>query len=362
VAERRFEAPSLLAVRYGAASRAGADPAPPGAPAGTAGPAKANQDTYLAVERPGGGDALLLAVFDGHGAHGGRVSALLAARVGALAGAAGLGRDDAGACAGGLPKPNAGVAWPPAAARAVAGAPTRRPATPPPEAADADALALDAALARANAAVLSSRTIDASLSGSTAAVAALRPAGVSLAHVGDSRVILGAIDDETDTLTARPLTDDHAPTRPDEAARILAARGRIASYSHLGHPVGPLRVWLPTVDAPGLCMTRAIGDTVAAGAGVVARSETGNHAWTPADRYLIVASDGVHEFASDTEIVATVHAVAAAGGGPDAAARALVAAARAAWIADEGGACDDCTAIVAYLEVGGGRDGGATAA
>ena len=41
---------------------------------------------------------------------------------------------------------------------------------------------------------------------------------------------------------------------------------------------------------------------------------------------------------------------------------ACFAAARAAWIADEGGACDDCTAIVAYLEVGGGRDGGATAA
>ena len=127
-----------------------------------------------------------------------------------------------------------------------------------------------------------------------------------------------------------PLTADHTPLRPDEAARVLASRGRIGAYSHNGVPVGPLRVWLPTVDAPGLCMTRAIGDTAAAGAGVVARAETGHAPITPATRYIVLVSDGVTEFATDGDIMAAVHAVACAGGGPADAAAALVARARGA--------------------------------
>ena len=61
-------------VRYAAASKAGADPAPPMAAPGTPGPDKPNQDAWLAHERAGGGEALLLGVFDGHGAAGAQVS------------------------------------------------------------------------------------------------------------------------------------------------------------------------------------------------------------------------------------------------------------------------------------------------
>lgn len=61
-------------VRYAAASKAGADAAPPMAVPGTPGPDKPNQDAWLAHERAGGGEALLLGVFDGHGAAGAQVS------------------------------------------------------------------------------------------------------------------------------------------------------------------------------------------------------------------------------------------------------------------------------------------------
>lgn len=38
-------------------------------------------------------------------------------------------------------------------------------------------------------------------------------------------------------------------------------------------PIGPLRVWLKYDDVPGLAMTRSLGDSVAAKAGVIAEPE-----------------------------------------------------------------------------------------
>lgn len=393
-----------------------------------------------------------------------------------------------------------------------------RRAVPPPPTSAGDALALDAALARAHAAVLAAAEIDATLSGSTAVTLALGPSGLAIAHVGDSRALLGRVlyeeaqeeeeeedaetmetegggenarnaaasnsnddddsglssegadgmnplqsassgadtakgagsgdgsgsagsgDDEGELcgcgggggalqggvgpspasngeahqqhvaarlaaadrrrkqhekllprpplssshgggsgrrnsnasstcafapsssrkqqrkpskailLPALALTSDHVPTRPDEASRIYAHRGRIGAYSDNGVPVGPLRVWLPSVDAPGLCMTRAVGDAVGALAGVSARAEVSARPLSRRDRYLVLVSDGVHEFSTNDDIMSTVHRVAVSGGGPAEAAAALVAAAKLQWIAEEWGASDDCTAVVAFLE------------
>jgi serine/threonine protein phosphatase PrpC len=592
-------------VRYAAATKAGADPAPPMAHPGTPGPDKQNQDAWLAHERAGGGEALLLGVFDGHGAAGAQVSGLLAARLAGLAAAAGLGRADAGGKAGGVPKkPAPPGGWPAAAGRSASGgfdeqqqerqeqqqeAPQTSSATtattsagglfagllgrraarppvascsnasslesngpssplssssamttetttttttnssalhvrravPPPPTSAGDALALDAALARAHAAVLAAAEIDATLSGSTAVTLALGPSGLAIAHVGDSRALLGRVlyeeateaeepseaemmeteegaegaaaknninndsnisnddsvssegtadgqeplqsassggdtakegggnggrggenntgsgeeellgcddggeganndnDNDIDAsalptstseeahqqhvaarlaaadrrrkqhekllqhgagaggaqssyghgrrnsndskrqtkkkkratlLPALALTSDHVPTRPDEASRIYAHRGRIGAYSDNGVPVGPLRVWLPSVDAPGLCMTRAVGDAVGALAGVSARAEVSARPLSRRDRYLVLVSDGVHEFSTNDEIMSTVHRIALSGGGPAEAAAELVAAAKLQWIAEEWGASDDCTAVVAFLE------------
>ena len=447
-------------VCYAAASLAGSDPRHPAAPASGPGPTKPNQDAWIAHERAGGGESLLLGVLDGHGVDGGRVSAAAAARLPRLAADAGLGRSDAGAAAGGLSKGDAapggaarwpGVRGPPSAdtarrrragaeAAVAAPVPAWQGGAPGPPAAPAlpsgsteeeededtssggggsgtplasgsagsgggisssagsggpslasaaaqaagaaagpththhhhshhshhptavssrparaagGVLALDAALARAHACVLSAPGIDCSLSGSTAALAAIDADGLSLAHVGDSRILLGRLDPASpgDLLPTLALTEDHTPGRPDEARRILAHRGRIGSYTHGGQPVGPLRVWLPHADAPGLCMTRALGDTVAAAAGVTARAETGARALEAGDRYLVLLSDGVHEFWANDDIMAAVHAVACAGGSPADAAAALVRVARGQWEAAEAGAADDCTAVVAFLDV-----------
>ena len=64
----------------------------------------------------------------------------------------------------------------------------------------------------------------------------------------------------------------------------------------------------------------------------------------------MLVSDGVHEFSSNDELMATVHRVALSGGGPAEAAAELVATAKLQWVAEEWGASDDCTAVVAFLE------------
>lgn len=66
--------------------------------------------------------------------------------------------------------------------------------------------------------------------------------------------------------------------------------------------LGPARVWLPTEDIPGLAMSRSLGDTVAHTVGVSSVPEMHVVELTPADRLLVVASDGLWEFMSNQEV------------------------------------------------------------
>jgi len=144
------------------------------------------------------------------------------------------------------------------------------------------------------------------------------------------------------------LTRDHRPCLPQERARIEASGGRVARLADDdGTPVGPSRVWLSGAWAPGLAMSRALGDTLAGRVGVIATPEcVGPVALGPRDRFLIVASDGVWEFIGSQEAVEIV------GRCPDPAtgARALVAAARERWASEEEGGADDVTAVVVQLD------------
>ncbi len=72
-------------------------------------------------------------------------------------------------------------------------------------------------------------------------------------------------------------------------------------------PIGPLRVWLKYDDVPGLAMTRSMGDSVAAKAGVIAEPEIFELQLTSADKFIIIASDGVWEFISNIEAAKVVY-------------------------------------------------------
>jgi hypothetical protein len=68
---------------------------------------------------------------------------------------------------------------------------------------------------------------------------------------------------------SQAISRDQKPCQKDEAARIIAAGGRIDSFRDQNRqPIGPLRVWLKNEDIPGLAMSRAFGDGVASQVGV----------------------------------------------------------------------------------------------
>eukprot|EP00884_Botryococcus_braunii_P021116 jgi/Botrbrau1/7689/Bobra.0159s0127.1 len=196
--------------------------------------------------------------------------------------------------------------------------------------------------------------ISVKFSGTTAVTVLIQPRGrLLIANVGDSRAVLGRVDLAGRTVTAEGLTNDHTPDMESEAERIKASGGRISPYAHEGVGIGPLRIWLADEDVPGLSMTRAFGDSVAARVGLRARPEIRQIVLTPEDRYLLLMSDGLSEFTENQELMEIVHKKVKEGCTALEVAKYLVEDARQKWKnADDGGACiDDCTAILAILEV-----------
>eukprot|EP00873_Tetraselmis_striata_P022964 jgi/Tetstr1/443228/TSEL_031266.t1 len=194
-------------------------------------------------------------------------------------------------------------------------------------------------------------TVNSDLSGSTGIMAYIHADGkrLTVVNVGDSRCIIGKVVPGGST-EGVPLSTDHVPTIASEAARIRQFRGRIASFMHMGRPVGPLRVWLQDRDIPGLCMTRSFGDNVAASVGVISKPEITEVVLKAEDKYLILMSDGLTEFIGNDEMIAMVHKHAQKGLTPHEISNRLVKESRKRWKAEEDDVVDDCTIIVVFLE------------
>ncbi|CBZ53718.1 hypothetical protein NCLIV_035000 [Neospora caninum Liverpool] len=145
-------------------------------------------------------------------------------------------------------------------------------------------------------------------------------------------------------LTAVDLTNDHKPTNEVERQRIQKAGGQVR---RLDGDV-PHRVFLKNRLFPGLAMSRAIGDTIATQAGVIADPEVREYEILEGrDEFLLICSDGVWEFISSQEAVNMVGAF-----GRDQVQKACDAIAREAWrrwIEEEHNVVDDITVIVIYF-------------
>lgn len=55
-------------------------------------------------------------------------------------------------------------------------------------------------------------------------------------------------------------------------------------------------------EIPGLAMSRSFGDQVAASVGILAEPEITEWKFTPEDKFIILASDGVWEFIESEEV------------------------------------------------------------
>jgi len=129
-------------------------------------------------------------------------------------------------------------------------------------------------------------------SGTTAVVAIFDDEACLVANAGDSRAVLGR--QEEGYWEAEALSMDSTVADPVERQRVEEAGGRIDPFGNVFH--GPI----------GIAMTRALGDTVMRGAGVLTAPTTVLHRWQQEDAFVLLASDGVFEVLSNQACVQIV--------------------------------------------------------
>ena len=131
-------------------------------------------------------------------------------------------------------------------------------------------------------------------SGTTAIVCVMRPDRIWAACVGDSRAVMARETSAGGPWVATDLSVDQKPDTPAERERIVKAGGFVSDASDM---YGPARVWKGAYGiGPGLAMARSMGDHAVAEFGVFAEPEITETQITPADRCVVLASDGVWEF------------------------------------------------------------------
>lgn len=181
-------------------------------------------------------------------------------------------------------------------------------------------------------------------SGSTCVAVIVQSNRLICSNVGDSRAILGR--HTPNGYLPFSLSHDHKPDDPLERTRIEQAGGRVAADSQ--QPYGSARVWFADEEGPGLAMSRAFGDFDAQEIGVVGVPDITVTPRMERDLCVIVASDGVWEYVTETEAVELVEQASLQGE------RALAAEKLASYAAERwkarGSRRDDITAIVAFLD------------
>lgn len=181
-------------------------------------------------------------------------------------------------------------------------------------------------------------------SGSTLCVVLVSGNTLICANIGDSRCIIGT---KSPTLIAEPLSNDHKPSNPKESSRILKFGGKISETNIYPEKEQILRVWSNNPKAPGLAMTRSIGDKYLKKVGVISQPEITSRVLTKEDKFLIIASDGIWDVLTNEEVIQIVgkelegcHAKVAC--------QVLVEEAAKRWLA-RGDCVDDISVVVVLL-------------
>jgi len=180
------------------------------------------------------------------------------------------------------------------------------------------------------------------LSGTTLTVAIidLSTRQTVMAWVGDSRCVAGRVN-EKGVMEVVASTLDHKPQSPEEKRRIVAAGGEVVRLQNdLPH-----RVFVRGKEAPGLAMSRAVGDLMAASVGV-SHTPSFKRFVFEADQVLLCCSDGVWEFIKSQEALKL--AIPFGRQGATQAAARLVRESKDRWLKEDGGITDDITAIVVW--------------
>mmetsp|Transcript_11465 Transcript_11465/g.28513 ORF Transcript_11465/g.28513 Transcript_11465/m.28513 type:complete len:270 (-) Transcript_11465:113-922(-) len=188
------------------------------------------------------------------------------------------------------------------------------------------------------------------MSGSTGTIICLMGQKVLCAWLGDSRAVMGS-ESKTGGIVATHLSNDHKPNRPDEKLRVEKAGGEVRQAGFMDSFAGPMRVFKPGEQFPGLAISRSFGDAGGKSVGVTAVPEMSVLHLTREVRCIIICSDGVWDEMSAEECVRMVMTFSAEMDA-DGAAQTLCNEARRRWVnarRDGFGNIDDITAVVAML-------------
>lgn len=191
----------------------------------------------------------------------------------------------------------------------------------------------------------SKQSLSAEKSGTTATIAIHDHTSdkISIAHVGDSGVCIGARS-PGQALSATALTRDHKPDVKEEKARIRENGGSV-QYDGRNH-----RVYVRNEQYPGLNMSRCLGDLLGHDrAGLSCEPDVLEYSLRPEDEVLILCTDGVWECLSPEDAISVIGDSVTGGACMDAA-EALALKAWNRWIEEEGGSVvDDITVVVVDL-------------
>ncbi|KWX15679.1 putative Ser/Thr phosphatase 2C [Giardia duodenalis assemblage B] len=154
--------------------------------------------------------------------------------------------------------------------------------------------------------------------GSTACIGILNEDKLYVANVGDSRAVLGRVNNADLSVFHVDLSKDHKPSRSSETMRILSAGGSVQA-SHISSnkclvSVGPLRVW-----PGGLSVSRGIGDFSLKANKELEKQGVRGDLISPypeirytttsiCDQFLVIACDGVYDVLSSEEVVKFIYA------------------------------------------------------
>ena len=168
---------------------------------------------------------------------------------------------------------------------------------------DTPMLALKDASVNTNARMHLSDVCRTEYSGTTACYGLIIGAELYLGNVGDSRAVLGRVG-ITGRVEAVDLTFDHKPEDKLEKRRIELSGGRVAQQEYdPGQFDGPFRVFKANTAAPGLAMSRSLGDLEAEKVGVIPEADCYTRRLGRQDEIVIIASDGLWEVFNSKEAV-----------------------------------------------------------
>jgi len=200
--------------------------------------------------------------------------------------------------------------------------------------------------------------IDMHVSGTTLCAALVTCYGLMSFNLGDSRAIVGHIDDHM-SVKVKEITWDQKPCEPRERSRVLSVGGEIDSFrDRRGAVTGPERLWfkLNNGSSQGIAMTRSLGDIGGKGNGLSSDPVVEFHSLNPnREQFVVIASDGLWDMVTTEE---AIRIVSENKSDLSLAAKAIREYAVDRWMIEEGIVCDDVTILITRVSTARSQDQG----